>query len=314
MTLYRKSGDSTRSSLIFLLYLANLNPNIMKTIRMFLILAIAALSSSSLFAQDYTYRVMSKDGYRYEGEWPSGYGVLYSYEEGLILGDFKKGRPHGEAVCYKPNGEVYWGQYKKGKATGKGKIYRDNGIVVAGDYKNGKYHGTDTLYRTDGKMMIGRFRKGKLVGNVMNAPGKETYGPGDKPGYPRIDLRMRHEDFLKELELMWDERNMAIARRAGLVAPKFQGGGINDFALWVNSQVVYPIADRADRNSRVVIVEFVVLRDGTVSDAHAVFGSDPVLNEAAVAAVMKSPKWTPGEQNGEKRNVRMTVAVDFVNE
>ena len=60
-----------------------------------------------------------------------------------------------------------------------------------------------------------------------------------------------------------------------------------------------------------MIVEFVVLKDGTVADANAVFGSDPVLNEAAVKAVLKSPKWTPGAQNGEPRNVRMRVAVEF---
>lgn len=287
----------------------------MKTIRMFLILAIAALSSSSLFAQDYTYRVMSRDGYRYEGEWPSGYGVLYSYEEGLVIGDFHKGKPHGKCVCYKPNGEVYWGDYKKGKATGNGRIYRDNGIVVAGGYRKGKYHGTDTLYRADGRLFVGKFRKGKMVSAIKDTPaGMDSYKTGDKPGYPRIDLRMRHEDFLRELELIWEERNLALARKAGLIAPRFQGGDIDDFALWVNSQVVYPIADRANRNSRMVIVEFVVLRDGSVSDVHAIFGSDPVLNELAEKAVAKSPKWTPGEQNGETRNVRMTVAVDFVNE
>ena len=277
----------------------------MKTIRALLILAFAVFSSESLSAQDYTYKVMSKDGYRYEGEWPSGYGVLYSYEDGLVLGDFRKGKPHGKCVCYKPNGEVYWGEFKKGKATGKGRIYRDNGIVVAGDYKNGRYHGIDTLYRSGGEVFIGKFKKGKLHTRI--ADGQK----GLKPEYPKVDLRRRHEDFLKELELMWEERNLAMAVRAGLVIPKFQGGGIDDFALWVNSQVVYPIADRANRVSKTVIIGFTVRRDGTVSDVHAIFGSDPVLNEAAVKAVSKSPKWTPGEQNGEKRSVRMSVAVDF---
>ena len=279
----------------------------MKTIRTFLILAIAALSSMTLSAQDYTYKVIDRDGYRYQGEWPSGYGVLYSYEDGLILGDFHKGKPHGKCVCYKPNGEVYWGEYKKGKATGNGRIYRDNGIVIAGGYKKGRYHGIDTLYRADGRVLVGKFRKGKMVSTIKDTPsGMDSYKKGDKPGYPRIDLRMRHEEFLKELEL-------SEGRATGIptIAPKFQGGDVDDFALWVNSQVVYPIRDRADRNSRTVIVEFVVLRDGTVSDAHAVFGSDSVLNEAAVAAVMKSPKWTPGEQNGQTRNVRMSVPVVF---
>ena len=296
-----------RFSCFFVIF-SELNHNIMKTIRTLLILVIAALSSNSLFAQDYTYRVMSKEGYRYEGEWPSGYGVLYSYEDGLVLGDFRKGKPHGECVCYKPNGEVYWGEFKNGKATGKGKIYRDNGIVVAGDYKNGKYHGVDTLYRKDGKMFVAKFQNGKMKGSPKDIK------PGQKPEYPKVYLRGRQEDFLKELELMWEERNLAIAKRAGLVHPKFQGGDVDDFALWVNSQIVYPMADRANRNSRVVIVEFIVLRDGSVADVHAIFGSDPVLNELAEKAVAKSPKWTPGEQNGQKRSVRMTVAVDFVNE
>jgi TonB family protein len=186
---------------------------------------------------------------------------------------------------------------------------------VAGEYKNGKYHGVDTIYQAQGTMLVGKFRKGKLVTTYRDTPpGMDkymTYKPEDKPQYPRVYLRPRHEDFLRELELIWEERNMLLAKKAGLITPRFQGGDIDDFALWVNSQVVYPISERADRNSRTVIVEFIVLRDGTVSDAHVVFGSDPVLNEEAVKAVMKSPKWTPGEQNGEKRNVRMSVPVVF---
>ena len=98
---------------------------------------------------------------------------------------------------------------------------------------------------------------------------------------------------------------------AGYVAPKFKGGGLEDFAFWVNSQVVDPYQDRANRNSRLVIVEFTVNKDGSVSDVVAVFGSDPVLNEAAVKAVSKSPAWTPAEQNGEKLEERMKVPVEF---
>jgi TonB family protein len=234
--------------------------------------------------------------------------VLYSYEDGLVLGDFRKGKPHGECVCYKPNGEVYWGEFKKGKATGNGKIYRDNGIVVAGDYKNGRYHGLDTLYRNDGKMLVCKFRNGKMKGAPKEIQSRK------KPEYPKIYLRGRHEDFLKELELMWEERNLAIARKAGLVHPKFQGGGIDDFALWVNSKVQYPESLDLSDGSRTVIVEFTVGTDGTVSEVHAVFGSDTRLNAAAVDAVKQSPKWEPGEHKGVKRSVRMTVPLVFNNE
>ena len=277
----------------------------MKPMRILLVLAVTVLSSISLSAQEYQ-RVITRDGSNYEGQWPKGAGVLYSYNDGLVLGTFVKGRPHGKCVCYRPNGEVYWGDFKKGKATGNGRIYRDNGIVVSGGYKNGKYHGIDTLYRSNGTTMIGRFRNGRLKARI-----DADWVVGKKPDYPGIDFRQRQINFLNDLESMWEERNLAIVRSLGLVHPKFQGGSVDDFALWVNSQVVYPIRDRADRSERTVIVEFVVLKDGTVADANAVFGSDPVLNEAAVKAVLKSPKWTPGAQNGEPRNVRMSVAVEF---
>lgn len=277
----------------------------------YILISLALLISASVSAQDRDFRVTGGDGYRYEGEWPQGNGILYSYEQGLVLGTFRKGKPHGKCVCYKPNGEVYWGHFKKGKATGKGRIYRDNGIVVTGDYKNGRYHGLDTLYRSNGTMHVGKYRRGKLVSTIADSRNQGVQLQGCKPGYPQVDFRRKQETFLNDLENTWEERNLMLVRKAGLIAPRFQGGDIEDFALWVNSQVAYPVAERSGRESRTVIVEFIVLKDGTVSDAHAIFGSDPVLNEAAVKAVNKSPKWTPGEQNGEKKNVRLTVPVVF---
>ena len=264
------------------------------------------MSSISLSAQEYQ-RVTTRDGSTYEGQWPKGAGVLYSYNDGLVLGSFVKGKPHGKCVCYKPNGEVYWGEFKKGKATGHGRIYRDNGIVVSGGYKNGKYHGIDTLYRSNGTTLIGKFKNGKLKAKVD----VNLVVDGKKPDYPGVDFRRRQVTFLNELENMWEERNLAIVRSLGLVHPKFQGGGIEDFALWVNSQVVYPVRDRSNREDRTVIVEFTVLKDGSVTDVHAIFGSDSVLNEEAVKAVSRSPKWTPGELNGQPRSVRMSVPVVF---
>lgn len=279
----------------------------MKTNHILLTLMAVLLSSMYLMAQEQSATV------RYEGEWPSGDGILYSEKEGLIIGTFEEGRPEGRCVCYKPNGEVYWGDFRKGKATGHGRIYRDNGIVIAGEYKDGKYHGIDTLYRTDGSVLVGRFRKGKLKDRTFESATVPATMAA-KPKYPMVDLRRKQEEFLKELELSWEYRNIILRKKAGLLNPKFQGGDIDDFALWVNTQVAYPMTGYGNRSSRTVIVEFVVLKDGTVSDAHAVFGTDPVLNEAAVKAVSRSPKWEPAEIGGEKKDVRLRVPVVFSND
>ena len=283
----------------------------MKTVRTLLVLAaVAVLSSVSLSAQTYQ-RVTTGDGSTYEGQWPKGSGILYSYNDGLVMGTFVKGKPHGRCVCYKPNGEVFWGEFKNGQATGYGKLYRDNGIVMAGGYKNGKYHGIDTLYRTNGTVHIGKYKNGRIKVTLLDTRTNADAVVNVKPRYPRVDIRTRQENFLNELENMWEERNLAIARYHGLVHPKFQGGGIEDFAYWVNSQVVYPEKERGEREERTVIVEFIVQKDGTVTDVHAIFGSDPVFNEAAETAVAKSPVWTPAMQYGEPRSVRMSVPVVF---
>ena len=273
-----------------------------------LALAVAVLSSVSLSAQNSV-----ADQIRYEGQWPNGEGILYSGRDGLIIGTFQQGKAEGRCVCYKPNGEVYWGDFKKGKATGNGRIYRDNGIVVAGQYKNGKYHGIDTLYRSDGSVFVGKFKKGKMKSRISDSKGTQA-AKQSKPGYPRVDLRHKQEDFLKELELLWEERNLNIRESAGLIHPTFQGGGLDDFALWVNSRVEMPRAEVERGSSRTVLVEFTVNADGSLSDIHAVFGSNPALNEAAEKAVGKSPKWNPAEHKGVKRSVRLTVPVVFSNE
>lgn len=272
----------------------------MKTMSTLLTLVIAGLSSMSLYAQD-----------QYEGEWPDGEGILYSHEKGLVMGSFIKGQPEGVCVCYLPDGEVYWGEFRKGKATGYGRIYRDNGIVIAGQYRKGRYHGIDTLYRKDGSVLVARYRNGKLKERIFDSKNSSSDVTFHKPEYPMVDLKRRQENFLREQEIRWERRNLELREKAGFITPKFQGGDVDDFTLWVNSQVSYPVAGRASRDSRLVVVEFTVNEDGSVSDVHAVFGSDKVLNEVAEAVVSTSPEWTPGEQNGQKKAVRLSVPVMF---
>ena len=282
----------------------------MRTNRMILMLAVVVLSSVSLGAQNQR-AVSLSGGARYEGEWPKGEGALYSHEDGLVLGTFVKGKPDGECVCYTPNGEVFWGEYRKGKATGHGYLFRDNGVVITGRYRAGRYHGLDTIYRADGSVYVGRFKNGKLKERVY----ENSVVPGEmiakKPSYPRIDFRHRQEEFLKDMEIRWDNKTLGIRQPAGFVYPRFQGGSIEDFTYWVNSQVEYPSSTNLRGTSRTVLVEFTVLTDGSVTDVHAVFGSNKTLNEAAEKAVSKSPKWEPAEQDGEKMSVRMTIPVVF---
>ncbi len=280
----------------------------MKIRSILMTLVVAGLSSMSLFAQGQRNQIVN--GAIYEGDWPNGEGVLYSEEEGLILGTFSKGKPHGKCVCYRPNGEVYWGNFKKGKATGHAYLFRDQGSVIAGNHKNGRFHGLDTVYRVDGSMYIGKFKKGKLQERVYENDRTPDEMMSKKPSYPRIDFRQRQEEFMNEMELTWQTHYIGIKQETGFTHPSFQGGNVDDFTLWVNSNVKAP-ENVVITSSRTVLVEFSVMTDGKVAKVHTVFGSNPVLNKTAEIAVASSPNWTPAEYQGEKEEVRMTIPVVF---
>lgn len=276
----------------------------------FIIMSLALLMSMPLFARQRD-TVIVGDGFHYVGKWPEGKGVLYSQKDGLVMGDFKKARPQGECVCYMPSGVLYWGQYNKSKATGYGRLYRENGIIFTGNFKNGKFHGVDTLFRRDGSVYVGEFKNGRLKKTIANLDPAPAEVAARKPEYPRVDHKDRHMEFLKMLELDREERKAAVRAKAGLINPKFQGGTLSDFTLWVNSQIDYDSIEKMPEGIRTVVVEFVVGKDGSVRDVNAVFGSDVSLNEEAVRVIRKSPKWTPAEQGGEKKSVKLSVPVVF---
>ena len=47
-----------------------------------------------------------------------------------------------------------------------------------------------------------------------------------------------------------------------------------------------------------VVLQFIVNKDGSLSDVEAISGP-PELRKAAVDAIKKSPRWIPGEQSGK---------------
>lgn len=61
-----------------------------------------------------------------------------------------------------------------------------------------------------------------------------------------------------------------------------------------------------------VIIQFIVEKDGTVTHPKVVRSIDPYLDKAALKLVDRMPRWTPGEQGGEKVRVSMAAPVRAV--
>ncbi len=80
---------------------------------------------------------------------------------------------------------------------------------------------------------------------------------------------------------------------------------------WVYQYLKYPESALQNGVQGRVMVEFVIEKDGKVSNVRVVKGVSDALDAEAVKVVSASPKWKPGKLNGNKVRVAMTIPVEF---
>ena len=93
--------------------------------------------------------------------------------------------------------------------------------------------------------------------------------------------------------------------------PAFPGG---TYAMYkyLADNIKYPADAKAAGKEGRVIVQFVVRKDGSVSDVSVVRSVGNVsLDNEAVRVVSSMPKWSPGTQGGKPVNVQYTLPVQF---
>ncbi|MBQ5703783.1 MAG: energy transducer TonB, partial [Alistipes sp.] len=94
--------------------------------------------------------------------------------------------------------------------------------------------------------------------------------------------------------------------------PKFQGGDVNRFAVWMQSQIQYPAEAVEKGISGRVLFSFVVEKDGSMSEFTVLRSPDMVLSAEVERVFNSAPKaWTAGEENGQKVRVKFTVPIVF---
>lgn len=92
--------------------------------------------------------------------------------------------------------------------------------------------------------------------------------------------------------------------------PEFEGG-LEGFHRYIMNEVRYPLeARRAGVEGR-VDVQFVVGKDGLLSDVKAIKGIGSGCDEEAVRVLQNAPAFKPATQNGKPVFVRMVVPIVF---
>ncbi len=94
------------------------------------------------------------------------------------------------------------------------------------------------------------------------------------------------------------------------VMPEYPGGAAA-FMRYLAQNVKYPTVAQENGTQGIVVVQFVVDADGSVTNAHVTTSVDPYLDEEALRVIKSMPRWTPGKLNGKPVRVKYTTPIKF---
>lgn len=129
--------------------------------------------------------------------------------------------------------------------------------------------------------------------NSEATPDRGIYVPAQMDRKPEVDV---------------DETSVFIAPEE---MPEFPGG---EAALmhFLSQNIKYPSIASDNGIKGKVIVNFIVNKDGSISEAKIMRGVDPSLDKEALRVVNSMPKWKPGKQSGKAVRVSYVVPINFV--
>jgi len=114
---------------------------------------------------------------KYVGQWKKGkehgQGTIIFSNGNKFVGEFKNHRKNGTGTFTFADGGKYVGVYRDNKLNGQGIYTHPNGYKYVGEYRNDEPHGQGTSTYADGNKYVGEFRNGKRHGH-----GTFTYADG----------------------------------------------------------------------------------------------------------------------------------------
>lgn len=93
--------------------------------------------------------------------------------------------------------------------------------------------------------------------------------------------------------------------------PKFPGGAV-ELMKWLTKNLKYPYDAQKNKKEGKVVVQFIVNKDGTMSDLKVVKSAQYAsLDREALRVMRKMPKWTPGVQHDKPCRTMVCIPVVF---
>lgn len=131
-----------------------------------------------------------------------------------------------------------------------------------------------------------------------------------------IEIETIFEDFdtdmeIPEIEFVEEELDETppVIRAEKMAA--FQGGDVSTFTNWVKARIKYPAEAMEFGIQGRVIIEFVVEKDGRITNIKTLQAVDQSLADEAIRIMKTAPRWEPGSNRNIPVRLVYRVPIDF---
>ena len=127
----------------------------------------------------------------------------------------------------------------------------------------------------------------------------------------KFDVEASEETKIQEVVVVAEAKEEVDEIFSIVEEPALPKGGYPAFYKYIGDKMKYPAQARRMGIEGKVFVEFVIGKDGSISDVKAVKGIGAGCDEEAVRVVQSAPAWSPGKQRGKSVKQRMVLPITF---
>ena len=118
------------------------------------------------------------------------------------------------------------------------------------------------------------------------------------------------EDVKEDLPEAVDMYDAPVDFRVVEDLPQFPGGAV-EFMKWLTKNLKYPPSAQQRKVQGRVVAQFIVNKDGSISDIVLVEKVSPELDREALRVLRMMPKWTPGVMDAKPCRTKVCIPVVF---
>ena len=126
------------------------------------------------------------------------------------------------------------------------------------------------------------------------------------------DVEVKTVDEVEDLEqpTVLDMENNPLNFRVVEELPEFPGGA-SEFMKWLTKNLRYPVQAQQRKLQGKVVAQFIVNKDGTISNIELVKRVDPSLDNEALRVLRLMPRWKAGQQNEKPCRTQVCIPIVF---